>query len=108
MGQRVFGVGSAIDDVDRLLFECYATGKRSPARSNRILLVIGGELGGEAEADRAAKHLAFAAEQENHFGITQTRRGLGQCLQDQLQVERRAADYLQNITDRSLVFERFL
>ena len=108
MGQRVFGVGSAIDDVHRLLFKRYPTRQRSPARGDYILLVIGGKLGRESKAGHAAKAFALGTEQEYHLGITQARCGFGQCLQDKFQVKRRPADHLQNITDRGLVFERFL
>ena len=57
---------------------------------------------------RQPDHVALGAEDRGLIGIAQPRRGLDHHGKHRLQIEGRAADDLQHVAGRGLVFQRFL
>src|SRR6266540_1331656 len=65
-------------------------------------------LGWQTEDGRAPEPVSLATEKVAEIGIAQLHRGFDQRVEHRLQIECRAADYLEHVTRRSLVFERLL
>ncbi len=66
------------------------------------------KFGREPVIRRHPVDIADATVHQGHLGLTQPRGGFDQRIEHRLQVEGRAADDLQHIADRGLVFERLL
>src|SRR5262244_2722344 len=65
-------------------------------------------FGRETVICREPVKVTFAAVDERHFCAAEAGGGLGQRIQDRLQIEGRAADDLQHVAGRGLVSERLV
>ena len=81
---------------------CRDPGAKRPCPHERLV------FGREAQDRAGPINVALAAVDDRHFGAAQPSGGLDQRIQNRLQIEGRAADDLQHIAGRGLVFERFL
>jgi Ribbon-helix-helix protein, copG family len=107
-GHCVFRIGGEIGDVDRLSFERNALGDAAAAgrEGHRPQHLIPFAIERESRAE--AVEVAAADRERRLAGIAQPRGRLHQGVEHRLEVEGRAADDLEHVARRGLVFERFL
>jgi hypothetical protein len=85
-----------------------SAGDRAAAGRDRVSQDDGNGLCRETDRRRHAIEIAVAAPDEGHLRSAQACGGFNQRVEHRLQVEGRAADDLEHIAGRGLVFERFL
>ena len=104
----VLGVGQDIMNVDRAPLEGGARRAGMASGSNGIPLDECSEFGGGVVRGHGSQKLTVEAEDERAFGRAQPDRVLGQRLEDRLEIERGAADHLEQLAGRRLPLERLL
>src|SRR5271169_3643687 len=89
-------------------FECHAPSHAAPPGKHWLRAQSSVEFGRERDR-RHIPQLVASPDREAPFGVaTKSRGGLKQRVEHWLQIEGRAADDLEDIAGRGLVFERFL
>src|SRR5262249_6745625 len=106
LAQAVFRIACAVRDLYQASFERDPAGDRAAGRGDRVDLEEGGKLRREAKRDRQSIRLAIATVDQHHLGFAEPSGRLRNRVQDRLQIEGRAADDLQYVTGRGLIFER--
>ena len=113
--EPVFRVGSGVGDMHCLALQRDPAGNRSPVGDERMLFdecpkLAGGLLRFRREGNSCcyAVHLAIAAVDRAVAGVAEPGGRFGKGVEHRLQIEGRAADDLQHVAGRGLVFERFL
>src|SRR6516225_787586 len=106
-GKPVFRVGQHVGNVNGLAFEQSASVNRCALRHHRKLLHGVHEFLRDAVGLSTVEHAAFLASDGRMVGLAQSGRRFDKRLQDSLQIERRAADDLEDIGGCGLLLKRF-
>ncbi len=102
----VLGVGQDILKVYRAPFEGSASRCARAREGQGVTLEECYELGGCVVGGHDAQHLPVETVDQRAFGRTQRDRVLSECLEDRLEIERGAADHLEQLAGRRLLLER--
>src|SRR6185295_12592511 len=92
--------------MDRSPFECHPPDDGVPTDGNRITVDVVAMLGRGAMVGDAVVHVTVAPENETLVRSAESSCALDERVQDRLEIERRAADDLENIGSGSLLFQR--
>ena len=102
----IFGVIFHIGDLGDFAFEQGPSGDRSSLELNRNILDIIGKFTGEAVGSGAIEELPLLPGDGATVGLAEPRCGFDQRVQNRLQIERGAADDLEHVSGRGLLFQR--
>ena len=108
LGHSVFRIGSQIGDMDDMAFKRGPPGHRRAVGGKRLALNERVERRCIGKGCHHSVSIALAGCHPGSLRIAQPCGGFEQCRQHRLQIERRAADDLQHVAGRRLVFQQFL